>query len=86
MLITDTAGSMRTVPCFYYQPVDANLTPVGQPDWRCRYSPETIGTWRYRVRLIDAIGQAESAEHTFEAIASSQPWLCARQPHRFALL
>jgi hypothetical protein len=71
MLIADTTGSVRTVPCFYYQPVDASLTPSGQPDWRCRYSPETIGTWRYRVRLIDALGQAESAENTFEAIASS---------------
>ena len=61
----------KTAPCFYYQPVDANLTPVGQADWRCRYAPEAIGTWRYRVKLIDAIGLAESAEQTFTVTASN---------------
>jgi hypothetical protein len=71
MLIKNPSGVEKTVPCFYYQPVDANLTPVGQPDWRCRYAPETIGVWRYRVRLIDAIGQAESAEQSFSVTASS---------------
>jgi hypothetical protein len=71
MLITDTTGSLKTVPCFYYQPIDANLTPVGQPDWRCRYAPEAMGTWRYRVRLTDALGQAASAENAFEAVASN---------------
>jgi hypothetical protein len=71
MLITNPGGVKKTVPCFYYQPVDNNLTPVGQPDWRCRYAPETIGTWRYRVRLIDAIGQAESAEQSFNVTASN---------------
>lgn len=71
MLITSPGGVEKTVPCFYYQPVDADLTPVGQPDWRCRYSPEAIGTWRYHVRLIDSIGQAESAAQTFNVIAST---------------
>ncbi|CAG0931276.1 hypothetical protein TFLX_02060 [Thermoflexales bacterium] len=71
LLIKNPGGAEKTVPCFYYQPVDASLTPVGQPDWRCRYSPETIGTWRYRVRLIDAIGQAESTEQTFNVTASA---------------
>jgi hypothetical protein len=71
LLITNPAGSEKTVPCFYYQPVDANLTPVGQPDWRCRYSPETIGVWRYRVRLIDAIGPAESAGQSFTVTSSN---------------
>ena len=71
MLIENAAGVEKTVPCFYYQPVDADLTPVGQPDWRCRYSPGTIGTWHYRVRLIDAIGLAESAEQTFNVTTSN---------------
>ena len=34
MLLTAPAGSPKAVPCFYYQPVDASLTPVGQPAWR----------------------------------------------------
>ena len=71
MLITGPGGSEKTVPCFYYQPVDANLVLVGQPDWRCRYSPETIGTWHYRVRLIDSIGQAASDVQTFDVTASN---------------
>ncbi len=71
LLITSPSGVEKTVPCFYYQPVDANLTPVGQPDWRCRTSPEASGTWRYRVRLNDAIGQAESAAQTFNVTASN---------------
>ncbi len=71
MLIKNPGGVEKTVPCFYYQPVDTNLTPVGQPDWRCRYSPEATGTWRYRVRLIDSIGQAESAEQTFDVTSST---------------
>jgi hypothetical protein len=71
MLITNPGGVEKTVPCFYYQPVDGNLTPVGQPDWRCRYSPDTIGPWRYRVRLIDSIGLAESAEQSFNVTASN---------------
>jgi hypothetical protein len=71
MLITNPGGVEKTVPCFYYQPVDANLTPVGRPDWRCRYAPETIGTWRYRVRLIDAIGQSESVTQSFSVTASN---------------
>ncbi len=71
MLLADPNGVEKTVPCFFYQPVDDNLTPVGQPDWRCRYAPETIGTWRYHVRLIDAIGQAENAEQSFSVTTSS---------------
>jgi hypothetical protein len=71
LLIASPTGVMKTVPCFYYQPVDANLTPVGQPDWRCRYAPEAIGVWHYRVKLIDAIGLAESAEQTFNVTTSS---------------
>jgi hypothetical protein len=71
LLITSPGGVTKTAPCFYYQPVDANLTPVGQAAWRCRYAPETIGTWRYRVKLLDAIGPAQSAEQTFTVTASN---------------
>ena len=72
MLLTTPDGLTKTVPCFYYQPVDANdLTPVGVPDWRCRYAPETIGTWTYHIHLIDEAGEAESAPQTFTATAST---------------
>jgi hypothetical protein len=71
MLITSPTGVTKTAPCFYYQSVDANLTPVGRADWRCRYASEAIGTWRYRVKLVDSIGTAESAEQTFAVTASN---------------
>ncbi len=71
MLLTAPDGSARSTPCFFYQPVDANLTPIGSPDWRCRFAPDAIGTWQYRLRLIDQSGTEESAVASFEAVASS---------------
>ena len=70
MLITSPGGAEKTVPCFFYQPVDANVVPIGQPDWRCRYAPESIGTWRYRIRLTDRAGTSQSAPAAFTATGS----------------
>jgi hypothetical protein len=56
----------RTAPCFYYQPVEevgsaeqAALLPVGQADWRCRFAPDIVGEWRYKVRVRDGNGLDE---------------------------
>jgi hypothetical protein len=61
-----------TLPCFYYQPVeevgtgeDVGLLPVGEAEWRCRFTPEEIGAWQYKIRATDAGGTAESPEHGF---------------------
>lgn len=74
---TDWARA-RTVPCFVYQPVrevgagaSAALLPTGEPDWRCRFAPDRVGTWRYRVRATDASGTAESAEEQFDSAPSA---------------
>ena len=61
LLLTAPNGAARQTPCFYYQPVDADLAPVGQADWRCRFAPDAIGTWHYRVQLSDRAGTDTSA-------------------------
>lgn len=68
----------HTLPCFFYQPVrevgsgaSVALLPTGQPDWRCRFAPDRVGTWRYRVRATDAGGTTESAEEQFSCVPST---------------
>lgn len=72
MLVTDPDGKTVTVPCFYYQPVDENLSPVGAPDWRCRFAPGSAGNWHYRVRMIDSNGVSESAPDSFSVTPSNR--------------
>lgn len=71
-------NSARTLPCFYYQPVEevgsgenAALLPAGKAEWHCRFTPETTGTWRYKLRAIDASGSSESAVYEFTCAHSS---------------
>jgi len=69
----------RILPCFSYQPVEeagagakAGLLPVGEPEWRCRFTPEIAGTWRYAIRIRDASGTAESPVQQFECVDSDR--------------
>ena len=69
----------KALPCFYYQPVqelgtgsEAGLVPTGSPEWRCRFTPETVGTWQYKVRVQDASGISESASQQFSAFTSNR--------------
>ena len=71
LLVGQPGSQPISVPCFFYQPVDANIVPIGPPDWRCRFAPDAIGPWTYRVRLSDAIGPVESATLTFTVTASA---------------
>ena len=71
-------SNAKTLPCFYYQPVEevgsgdnAALLPVGAPEWRCRFTPETAGTWQYKLRATDADGTSESTVHQFVCAPSS---------------
>ncbi len=66
-------SNAKTLPCFYYQPVEevgtgeyAGLLPVGEAEWRCRFTPEEIGTWQYKIRATDAGGTVESPEYGFD--------------------
>lgn len=67
-------NNARTLPCFYYQPMEEvgtgdhmALLPSGEAEWRCRFTPEEIGTWRYKIRAIDAGGKNESRERSFDS-------------------
>jgi hypothetical protein len=70
-------GQARTTPCFYYQPVEevgsgeeAALLPVGPAGWRCRFAPDTVGEWRYKIRVVDGRGTSEGEEATFGCVPS----------------
>jgi len=67
----------RTLPCFHYQPVEETgsgdhvaLLPVGEAEWHCRFAPDTVGTWRYKIQATDAGGSSESEEGQFACIQS----------------
>ncbi|MGQ9682077.1 MAG: hypothetical protein ACUVX9_06045 [Anaerolineae bacterium] len=49
------------------------LYPVGEPVWKVRFAPLQQGTWRYRVRVTDASGSAESTEGQFTVTAPTVP-------------
>jgi hypothetical protein len=68
-------NNAKTLPCFYYQPVEevgtgdyAALLPVGEAEWRCRFTPEEIGAWQYRVTATDAGGASESPVSGFSCV------------------
>lgn len=85
MLLTSPTGATKTTPCFYYQPVDNNLLPVGPVDWRCRFAPDVIGMWQYHVRAIDRSGSAESTTAQFSVVSSASHGFVRVSPadHRY---
>ena len=52
---------------------DEWLYPAGEPVWKVRFVPQQTGTWRYRLRAIDASGTVESDEGTFTVVPSALP-------------
>ena len=70
-IITAPNNRVSTIPCFYYQSVDANLIAIGAADWRCRYAPDQLGTWSYSVKAQDASGLGQSLIGTFTVVPSS---------------
>jgi|GEM_PF-2751342 len=72
-------GNALSLPCFYYQPVEqmgsgssVALLPVGQPEWRARFTPEQTGAWQYKIRATDASGTQESAIQQFAVVTSDK--------------
>lgn len=61
----------------FVSPCPANgeewLYPQGQAVWKVRFAPHKLGTWRYRLRAVDASGSAESSEGSFTVVPSSDP-------------
>ena len=74
---------MRHTPCFYYQPVDANLMPIGSPDWRCRFAPDETGNWHFNITLQDASGSETSAVNTFAVMSSTSHGYVTTAGNRF---
>ena len=48
------------------------LAPTGKAEWRCRFTPEIVGTWKYKIRATDAGGISESAVYEFYCIDSDR--------------
>jgi hypothetical protein len=72
-------GHALRQPCFYYQPVEevgsgenVALLPLGDADWRCRFSPESPGTWHYKIQATDACGTVETSIYPFDCVPSDR--------------
>jgi len=72
-------NNAQTLICFYHQPVEQvgsgghiALLPTGQPDWRCRFTPDGVGVWQYKIRATDAGGTTETETGEFTAINSNR--------------
>lgn len=75
------------VPAFWYQAyqrtstgTDEILTADGEPCWMARFAPEETGEHIYFIRVIDASGEARSADSVFTATDSSNPGFIRRDP------
>jgi hypothetical protein len=71
MVVTAPNQRVSTIPCFYYQPVNANLVATGSADWRCRYAPDQVGTWSYFVKVQDPAGSGQSGAGSFTVGSSA---------------
>ncbi len=45
---------------------------MADPDWRCRFTPDVVGTWHVKVRATDASGTAESTAESFDCAPSDR--------------
>jgi hypothetical protein len=67
------ATEWKVVPCFWYQPVqefEGAFLPVGEAEWRCRFTPGVAGRWTYQVEITDAAGTRTTPSSTFDCEAS----------------
>jgi len=74
----DNWATTYSQPAFYYQPYDYQVKngrdwiyPQGTPTWMVRFSPNTQGLWRFRLKARDASGQTTSPEQTFDVLSST---------------
>jgi len=76
----DNWGTIYKVPAFYFQNFDNNYSdanrssdwiyPKDEYNWKARFSPNTDGTWRYRIIVTDSSGTIASTEDSFSATTS----------------
>jgi hypothetical protein len=93
-LFTSPKGQKVIVNGFFDQPFTRRLLdgaesvePAGDPIWRIRFAPDTIGRWTYKVFVTTPNSRAELPEAAFEATPSEAPGfirLSKRNPRGFA--
>jgi hypothetical protein len=76
-------GKAYHQPAFYYQYFDDQtkqswdgnqkewIYPTGNFAWKVRFTPDTIGTWQYRINAQDAKGITLSAPQSFTVTSSN---------------
>jgi len=71
-VFTDPESNTFTQPGFYYQNFeDATIGtrewfyPTANYSWKVRFSPNKVGTWKYKITAQDSSGTTQSAETTF---------------------
>lgn len=47
------------------------IYPVGSPVWKLRFSPSSLGQWRYKIRVMDSSGSTTSPEYGFDCTQSN---------------
>jgi hypothetical protein len=74
----DNWTTTYTQPAFYYQPYDCQvkdgkdwLYPQGNAVWMVRFAPNSVGTWKFRLKAQDGSGQVTGAEQSFSVTSSS---------------
>ncbi len=78
---TSPTGRSVHINGFYYQNYTRGqeaggaekLTPLGQPGFRVRFSPDQAGIWRYSVKVRDRTGIATGKPGSFTALPSKLP-------------
>jgi hypothetical protein len=74
--LTAPDGATIIAPGFHYQDyaVDnatGQVSPRGNPVWKIRLTPGTVGIWSFVVRCTDADGSVSSSAQTFTCTAST---------------
>lgn len=67
-------------PAFYYTEYQSEIRegqawnyPTGNASWKVRFSPNTLGTWQYRITATDASGTQSTSWQTMTVTDSSNP-------------
>ncbi|KAF0094646.1 MAG: hypothetical protein E1N59_1650 [Puniceicoccaceae bacterium 5H] len=96
-LVSGPDGIQYELPAFWYAPVTwdnvaigewANFQAPGNPTWKLRFAPSTVGQWSVAIRVTDAQGTTTSALQTIDVYSSNQPGFVRldaadRQGYRF---
>jgi len=87
-VFTSPSGRTRVVDGFYFQDFSldtglGSLAAIGEPQWRLRFTPDEVGTWRYTVSFVNQTGEARAEPRTFEVLASGAKGFTRRANQRY---